>query len=199
MMLALHRGGLGAVYAPDSVPGSKEINGYNPNPSGIWEVGRQYYMNAHFLRSLPDGCLIKILFDGLVYLPQRDYKIIFMLRDEQDIQDSVERAECHLRATGVPENTGQPTPFDVYLPYNQKNIDHVVNICEVRADMQLTKVHFNDLVDDPVGTLESLELPIDIQKAAAEIDPKHRRFNNDRSSRRDAGVNPRTADSTSPT
>ena len=190
MMRALHHGGLPVIEAASPEPGRATIDGYTPNPSGLYEVGRAFYMNAYFLRNIPDNSLIKILFDGLTYLPQREYKIIFMIRDEADINASVQRAEQHLRAAGVKANDNTPTPFDVYRPYKQDDIDHVINICEVRGDIELIRVHYNDVLDNPKEVLHSLGMPIDVDKAAGVINPQLCRFRNVNSKSRDAGHRP---------
>jgi hypothetical protein len=189
MMRALHHGGLPVIEL------QKEANSVpDLNPSGLYEVGRGFYMNPYFLRNIPDNSLIKILFDGLCYLPQGDYKIIFMVRDEQDINASVQRAEKQLRASGIPENDNIPTPFDVYRPYKQDDIDHVINICEVRGDIELIRVHYNDVLDNPIGVFESLHLPIDVDKAVKVINPQLCRFRNEYSSRRDSRWSPDSKD-----
>jgi len=165
------------LYRPDMEDFNSELGEYQPNPGGLWEVGQAWYMRGYFLRRIPDNCFIKILYDGLPCLPQGSYKVMFMCRNEEDIKRSCTRVDKYLADQGYGLKANQYKPFDVFQPYNQDDIDHVVGICELRADIELIKVHFDDVIDNPIEVFESLHIPIDVDKAAATVDPKLRRFN----------------------
>jgi len=196
MMNALHAGGLPVIFQPEQEKFNKEINGFAPNPSKLLEVGQQYYMNAHFLRNIPDDSLIKVLYDGLPCLPLGKYTIVFMLRDEAEINDSLARSDAHLRTRGVKPNPPKPFTFDVFRPYKQEDIDHVLGIMSNRMDVNLIKVQYKDVVDDPIGLLQSicesplgrLRIPIDIETAAKTIQPGHYRSKNENDTSRSKGT-----------
>jgi hypothetical protein len=180
MMQALHAGMPDHILASthaDQRTGNIEHKGYVPNPGPLLEVGGNY-LDAKFLRELPDNVLIKIFFDGLPNLPAGDYKVIFMIRDEWEINDSCKKADKHLRAIGVPENLPSDSTFYLFRPYNQDDIDHVLGICEARSDISLIKVNYSDVIKHPKHEFETLRLlgvPIDPAKAAAVIDPEYYR------------------------
>jgi hypothetical protein len=181
------------LYTPEQNHiGSKDIDGYAPNPSQLWEVGQTFYMNPEFPRKIPDGSLLKILYDGLCHLPQRAWTIVFMHRDPDEIKASCDRVDAHLRAANVRENPKAWLPFDVFRPYNQQDIDHVIGIMEMRADVKLIHIQFADLMANPLETFQALQaegIPIDPLKCAAVINPDFHRFrgSNEHRQSRDAG------------
>lgn len=168
------------LYQPgQEKKGNVELEGYHPNPSGLSEVGQGYYMDAVFLRKIPDNSLLKILFDGLPFLPKREYKIIWMDRDVDEILASCEKVDQHLRAVGVKNNPKKWYPFDSFRPYRQGNIDHVLGICEARNDIDLIRVNFRDVIENPLETFVNLKkqgIPIDPAKSAKVVNPKHYRY-----------------------
>ncbi|KKM20420.1 hypothetical protein LCGC14_1645610, partial [marine sediment metagenome] len=192
---ALHKGGIPAIFMPDMEVCNPDNNGYQPNPGGLYEVGLPQYMNADFLREIVDESAIKIMFDGLPFLPYRDYKIIWMERDPEDIEKSTERVDLHIIETACgslpssasvknalqkkAENITTLLPFNCFKPYNQKDMDHVLGICEARSDMCVIKIQFSELIRQPrrvFTTLKLMGVPINVHKAAAVIDPKLHRI-----------------------
>ena len=198
MMQALNAGGMGIIYLPGLEFGNPDNNNYQPNPGGLYEVGMTQYMNAKFLRLLPDDCTIKILFDGLPFLPKRDYKIIWMSRDVEEIEASTERVDEHILSQqeyttldgkhmrkGPRGLAGRDAthitrilPFCVYRPYDQAAMDHVAGICEARSDMEVIPVRYQDVIDNPGQEFELLKgygLPLDVEAAAATVNPDFHR------------------------
>jgi len=180
MMKALHHGGLSPILNPKMEGVNLDDDGYQPNPGGLYEVGLNQYMDMDFQRAIPDGSVIKILFDGLPFLPHRGYKIIWMERDLDEIQASTERVDQHIRSTT--KHVEQPEvkratyilPFNCFKPYNQIDMDHVLGICEARSDMYVIKVQFSELIRQPkrvFTTLKLMGVPINVSKSAAVIDP----------------------------
>ena len=181
MVKALHAGGIPAIYMPDLERVNPDEEGYQPNPGGLYEVGITQYMNADFLREIVDESVVKILFDGLPFLPFRDYKIIWMERDLEEIQASTERVDQYIRSTTKREDQPEVReatsflPFNCYKPYNQKDMDHVLGICEARSDMSLVKVQFSELLRQPkrvFTTLKLMGVPINVNRATAVIEPQ---------------------------
>jgi len=164
--------------------GNKEEDGYLPNPSGLLEVGQMFYKNAMFLRQMPDDSLVKILYDGLPNLPSGDWYVIFMERDESEILASCDRVDRHLRQVGVRENAEKAHTFDVFRPYRRDDIDHVLGIMEKRLDVRLLRLNYADVVADPISAFNKIKyspsgkqlLDINVEQAAAVVNPKHYRF-----------------------
>ena len=178
MMQAIHESMLeGAMLYQ---PGMEKFNDgeeYVPNPGGLWEVGQTYYMSADFLRQIPDDSFLKILYDGLPNLPAREveYRIIFMTRDIDEINSSCERLDVHLRQEGVVENPKAWYPFDVFRPYRQEDIDHVLSICDARDDMQVMVLPYKDVIEQPEAVFRAIQnfgFNIDPTKAASVVDPQ---------------------------
>lgn len=183
MMQALHAGGVEIIYVPQLEGGNPDYNNYQPNPGGLYEMGLGQYMHAKILRALPDKGVVKILFDGLPCLPKKDYKIIFMSRNLEEIEASTARVDEHIlgqpgRQRGLASKADEITgilPFCVYRPYNQQDIDHVLGICDARSDMEVIHINYADVIDNPYMVFEGLRkrgIPIDVDKAAEIIDPK---------------------------
>jgi hypothetical protein len=177
MMRAMHDGGLQCLVQIDQ----EKLNtgeDYIPNPDGLWEVGQTYYTSPKFLRLMQDGDCVKILFDGLASIPKGEYKVIFMHRHVDEINLSIERVDKHLRSQGIPENKMMLRPFDVFRPYNQDDIDHVLGICEARSDIELIQVQYRDVIENPIMVFEGLKkrgIPINVEKSAAIVNQNYYR------------------------
>ena len=156
---------------------NKPKDGYSPNPGNLYEIGRGFYIDAVFLRAMPDKSIVKILYDGLTNLPKGEYVVIWMDRDPKEILDSVTKSDAHLREMGVRENKPSPFTFDVFRPYKREDLDHVKGIMEVREDIQLVTVNFKDLIEDPRREFTRISeyLPIDVVKASEVVRPEYYR------------------------
>jgi hypothetical protein len=110
-----------------------------------------------------------------------------MDRDEDEINESIARSDAHLRSSGVKENPPTRYTFDVFRPYSRDDVEHVLGIMEARSDVNLLKVNYKDLIEDPKGTFESIKytplgkerLPIDIDRAVSVINPEYYRVRNE--------------------
>jgi hypothetical protein len=163
MMRILGESDIEVIYQPAQetlhqvAPATSEHDSYDPHPSKLWEAGQGWYMRPNFGRMINDeqnnpgakSPAIKILFDGLPHLPKGEWKVIFLLRDIEEIDASTKFLDRHLRRTGVKENGMLHYPFDCFRPYDQDDIDHVLGICDARADIELIKLQFRDIVEDP--------------------------------------------------
>lgn len=166
------------IFRPDLEKFNTEKDGYIPNPQGIWEVGPMYYYNPKFLREIQqfDIGLIKIFFDGLPLLPKGEYKVIYMLRDVEELQSSIDHVEEHLTAMKVSRDFERPFPFSVYDEYKQEDIDHVLGICEARDDFDMHFVNYRDVIENPRAVFEGLNMPIDVDTCVATVEPSLYRF-----------------------
>jgi hypothetical protein len=198
MMAAMYAGmSEGQVlYMPAQERLNQPLDGYQPNPGDLYEIGRAHYMNAAFLRTMPDDGLVKVLWDGLPNLPAGNYTIIFMERDEAEINASIARSDAHLRARGVKENAQTHFTFDIFRPYDRENVDHVLGIMEQRKDVDLIKVNFKDLIENPEWVFERIRhtplgrprMKLDVAKAAAIINPDYYRVRIDSADNESRGV-----------
>jgi hypothetical protein len=198
MMSALYKGTteLSLLVAPILEEANLELNGYQPNPNGLYEVGLVRYLEARFLRKLPDNSLVKILFDGLPNLYPNEYKIVFMERDEDEIKASQDRCESHFadctedflkrNPKGNPRRDHneytQILPFCSLRPYDKEAVDHVLAICGQRADIDIMRVNYRDVIDNPQEVFEMLAdwgVPIDPTKSASVVDKSLHRFRRD--------------------
>jgi len=183
MMAALYHGSdnLDLLVAPSMEEANPERNGYRPNPNGLYEVGLVRYLEPRFLRKIPDDCLIKILYDGLPNLYPGDYKIVFMERDEDEIRASEEKVDKHFKECAATVGKAHPDhneytqilPFCSLRPYNRSDIDHALAICGQRADIDVMRVNYRDVIENPVKVFTDLQawgLPLDVEKAASTID-----------------------------
>lgn len=172
------------LYAPEreDIP---VIDGYQPNPGGIFEIGHGRYKRPEFMRDhLKYDGIIKVFFDGLPALPADDYVIVFMLRSPDEITLSLDRAAEYFVANQQGSQLSQDHglrnyPFDVFSPYNQDDIDQVLGICEQRNDMKLHIVQYQDLIDVPEAVFARMKrdtIPdLNIYAAAAVINPEYHR------------------------
>ena len=190
MMAALGAGGLSIIANLDLEHYNQGPDGYKPNPKKLYEVGQSAYLSPWILEGLlMEGTAIKVFFDGLPTLPAGDYRVLFMTRDPAEIEESSRIArEAVMQSCGEVSRGGR-VPFDVYSPYSQAAIDWVLGICEQRQDVDLSVVDFRELVKTPETVLERLRLPIDLDRAAAEINPDFYRVRrNDNGSQRVVGL-----------
>jgi len=183
MMSALYAGLIKGqiLYQKEQEKIGKAENGYDPNPSGLHEVGQAFYMQPEFSRNIPDNSLVKILFDGLPHLAYRKYKIAWMFRDVDEINMSCERVDRHLRQVGVVENPKAAYPFDCFRPYDVEDMNQVFSICQHRKNIQITPINFSNVIENPVGVFKKLKYrgwPIDPEKCAAKVNPKFYRYRN---------------------
>jgi len=166
MMRALEAGGLDAVKNPtrekmNDQYGDKD---YKPNPGGFYELQRREYMQFGFPR-MYEGKLIKCLHGGLWRMVVGDYKIVFMMRDTEEIRQSYEAFF----------GNKLPPTFEKYEEIMQDSIDMLKN----RLDTQIDVFQYREVIKDPMkhfNTLKNQGWPIDTDKAISVIDPSLLRF-----------------------
>lgn len=158
-------------------------SGYSPNPRGLQEVGQLFYMQVENLRAFPatGTALIKILFDGLLALPAgHDYRIVFMTRNAESIKASCERVDEYKAEKKYPIKTDDfHMPFDSFAPYNEDDMQHVIDICRQRRDMHIKVVNYDVVIKHPLEAFHALNsymFPLDPEKAAAVINPELKRY-----------------------
>jgi hypothetical protein len=109
-----------------------------------------------------DGKLFKCSYGALLRLAAWNYKLIFMLRDYQEIQES-----CNKRF-GPDGYICAENDFNALMQYHAA----VVNM---RKDIQCIWTQYRAVLEEPLTVFEQLKVsgwPIDAEKAAAIVDPE---------------------------
>ncbi len=141
---------------------------YTPNESGFYELSHAQYNELGFPARY-EGRLIKVLFGGIPKLCAGDYKIVFMLRDPEEIRQSYEAF------------FGRQAPS--VLEEYHKLIDYCLGILEVRKDCQYEVIEYKDVVANPLHFFYKLSASgwkIDPIKASTVVDPSLFRFRRER-------------------
>lgn len=142
---------------------------YRPNKLGFFELGKREYMAGNFAERF-DGMVIKILVsDSLLSLNVAQYRLIIMLRHPEEIRQSFNAF------FESPISRTPPFLFD-YDENMERMIGHMrnrkdmlsVDVFEYRKVLADPKKHFHILANNG--------WPIDVEKAAAVVDPAFCRF-----------------------
>ena len=162
LMQILHAGGLPASYDHDSRP--PDVN----NPKGYWELEGGKIINrlkdGDFPMEQYKGEVIKITAYGLKFLPPGRYKIVYSLRNIEEILDSMEkmaklqdenREETRLIFTKLNEmiktQISERDDCDVlFISYNDIIADaetSVGKICDFLAEADLDRAEMLAVVD----------------------------------------------------
>jgi len=135
---------------------------YTPNPNDLYEPDFRRWGLTEARKH--DGRLIKVVAPNIDILCVHDYKVVYLLRDTLEIQQSFYAA------------FGKEHPI--------KSIDESIKeslaVLRNRRDVQLITMNYTDVLDDPKKCLSRLDWPFDIDKAVQIVDPKHYRFQADR-------------------
>lgn len=144
------------------LPGDKNLN-----PNGYYELPDSWWDNPTYPRKF-DGKAVKVL-SPWIYLPRlavHNYRVIIMQRDPQEIALSMATA-----------NGGALVESDHWRLSNYaSHIQEGVNHCQNRKDViSVAVVDYEKTIKSPVEVFRSLRdqgWPLDVEKAAATIDPK---------------------------
>lgn len=168
MMKALVAGGLEAVW--DTKRDQKMID---PNSDEQYRVNESLYelADADYARpGFPNqyqGKLIKVLWGWALLMSPGDYRVVFMLREPEEIRQS------YRGAFG-----GRPHPLwgsDFY----RWAMASTIRALHRRHDVQITLIWLRRLIDDPLGQFQRLReqgWPIEVFAAAETIDPELYRY-----------------------
>jgi hypothetical protein len=195
MMKALREGGMPVLWNEKIEERTKRIEKAEQE-----RTGDDYEINPEFLEIGPlntgepgfplpenDGCALKFVIKppGSWSLPIRhcEHQIIVMRRDIRENVDSWERAfpgrplsvtwQGAMIAWDKLEDDALQAWYDAWIP-------NAINAYAQRKDCKrLIQVDYSDLCKTPVGVFKGLkdflDLPIDVEAAAAVIDPSLRR------------------------
>ena len=162
-MRCLIEGGLDAAYDfhQEALNVQFGDGAYLPNGDGFFalqdDFGPDFYAKY-------EGRLVKVPWGRLRSLPEGDYRVLFMLRDPREISASMEK----FMAGFGPEQVLAET---CYLGA----VNTLIAQLTARG-MQVSTLHYADVVKDAEKQFASLGWPIDANKAASVVDATLHRF-----------------------
>jgi len=159
MMQMLHAAGLPIAH-DDSRPADEH------NPRGYFELAGgkiiNRLMDGTFDLESCKGRIVKVTAYGLKYLPEGDYRIVYMVRDIDEILRSMQKM-----GAGIDEQKDR----DLFGKLNTISLD----LMRRRRDMKSITVPHRDLMGEPAREMERvsrfLGVPFDIGAAVAAVDP----------------------------
>lgn len=167
MMCALEAGGMDAAKNTQRDEYLLKRFGddrFHPNAGGFYELNMRQYTQDGFPR-MYGGMLIKLLWGALPLVVAGDYKVVFMRREYDEVAESYDAT------------------FGESIPHPRVQFMGLMNdalgVLEVRRDMDVTVVNYQDVLDDPLDVFTRLvanDWPIDPVAAAAIVDPAQHRF-----------------------
>jgi len=168
MMRCLNAGGIPAIRdtARDRLIEVTSDETYQLNPESLYETSPQVSVELRYHPERFHGKLIKTMNRNVVWLAPAEYRIVFMLRNWEEVRQSHNAGLGNLPALRDEEE------------YENK-MELTVGILEQRRDIAVTALQYRGVIADPLGTFERLRdlgWPIDSEKAAAEVDPSLCRF-----------------------
>jgi len=159
MMQILHRGGFPVAFENSRTPD------YH-NPKGYYELegGKiiKKLMDGSFSFEKYEDKVIKITAYGLKFLPSRQYKIIYMCRDLDEIMDSMEKMAGHIDR-------------EKERPLFEKLNTFSLNLMEKREDIEYIIVNYRDVINNPIREIKKINQflggMLDVNSAAEAVDP----------------------------
>lgn len=140
------------------------------NPKGYYELEGGKIINALMDGSFPmqdyQGKFIKITAYGLKFLPPGKYKIIYSLRNIDEILDSMEKM-----AKTKDENRAETK--EVFSKLNSM----IVNLIKERQDVEVLFSSYNDMLADPSQNVKKIydfldSEEFDLNKMVATVDDR---------------------------
>lgn len=159
MMQMLHMGGL-PVASDDSRPADEH------NPRGYYELAEGKIINrlikGNFDMQSYKGYIIKVTAYGLKFLPESNYKIVYMRRNIDEVLKSMQKMGA-----------------DIEVEKDRKLFDKLdglsLELMRRRDDMEHVTVNYRDLIDNPRGEMERvshlLGEKFDVDAAIEAVDP----------------------------
>lgn len=159
MMQMLHMGGL-----PVAFDDSRAADQHNPR--GYYELAGgkviSRLMDGTFDLASNEGRIVKITAYGLKFLPKGNYKIIYMLRNLDEVLDSMEKM-------GVPIDRSEDRALLGKL--NRFSLD----LMDSRDDMEYITVNYHDIIGNPSREIQKvgyfLGQTFEFQQAIRAVDP----------------------------
>lgn len=165
IMSCLEAGGMDVVKSEqrDKFGAAHSDQHYRVNPYGLYEPDIRE-MNEPGWPKQHDGKVLKVVVPWLRALSVHDYRVVFMLRDPEEIRQSYEAA------------FGGKMKREAIERQTVEALDQLRNRRDVRT---ITTLNYRDVVDDPIlafAKLRSDGWPIDGEAAASVVQPELCRF-----------------------
>jgi len=166
MMKALEAGGLEAAINPDRDKMNQQFgdSNYKPNVGGFYELNRSEYQQYGFPR-MYEGKLLKCLWGGVAKVVVGDYRIVFMMRNPEEIRQSYEAF------------------FDGRVPPSLEKYEDImkdtIDMLENRKDTRVLIIQYRNVINNPRKEFQKIKdfgFPIDIERAISVVDPTLCRF-----------------------
>ncbi len=159
MMQILYKGGMPVAFDSSRPPDEQ-------NPKGYFELEGGKIINRLMDGTFPleeyDGKFIKITAYGLKFLPVGRYRIVYMVRDIDEIMDSMEKM-----AGEIDRKTEKP----LFEKLNR----HSIKLMEGREDIDYLIVRYNDVLKEPRTEIEKVNEflggRLDVDSALKAVDP----------------------------
>ncbi len=159
MMQLLYHGGARVAFDR-----SREADEHNPKGYYELEEGKiiSSLMRGDFPLERYRDWFIKVTAYGLKFLPQGNYKIIYMLRDMEEILDSMEKMSEDIKR-------------EEEKPLLEKLNRISLNLMKSREDMDFLTINYNQAIENPqkeIGRINSfLGNMLDTNSALRAIEP----------------------------
>ena len=164
MMKALEEGGFETLkdLERDRMNQKHGDKYYQPNPGGFYENVKEWQRLDFPLGH--EGKLVKVMYNRVLGIPVADYKIIFMMRDPEEIRQSYEAA-FNQRAPNIQNY--------------QFMMERIISLLNNRKDTTLTVISYRNVIESPHKVFNRLlrdGWQFDINKAVQAIDTDLCRF-----------------------
>jgi len=158
MMQMLHAGGLPTAF-DDSRPADEH------NPRGYYELAGgkiiNRLMDGTFDIHPHKGHVIKVTAYGLKFLPQANYRVVYMMRNMDEVLKSMQKMG------------GEVDEKKDRALFNKLN-EFSLELMRTRDDVEYITVNHRDLVDDPRSQMERVSSflgePCDVDAAIGAVD-----------------------------
>ena len=159
MMQILHMGGAKVAFDKSRAPDQH-------NPKGYYELEGGKIINRLMDGSFPfekyEGMFVKITAYGLKFLPEGQYRIIYMMRDLDEVMYSMEKMSG-------------PIDRENEKPVFEKLNSISIKLMEERDDIDYIIMNYRDVIKNPVEEIEKLNGflggMLNVESAVGAVDP----------------------------
>lgn len=160
MMQILYYGGVPVAFDDKRPPDAH-------NPKGYFELEGGKIINRLIDGTFPmekyEGKVIKITAYGIKFLPPGDYRIIYMLRDIEEVLRSMAKM------------SGDPSVFsekELLLRLNR----YILSLMDRRDDIEYITVDYNSVLREPEReirrVMDFIGMSMDLDRAVGAVDPR---------------------------
>ena len=159
MMQILYYGGMKVAFDEKRKPDEH-------NPKGYFELEGGKIINRLMEGTFPiekyDGMVIKVTAYGLKYLPKREYKVIYMLRDLDEIMASMSKM------------IGEKMTEEDKLVFDKLN-RYALKLLDEREDIDYITVRYDKVIENPRREIERINEflggVLNVDSAVEAVDP----------------------------